>query len=80
MAATEEERFEVFNVESYSDYPNAVPAGRYGRVLDAIKHAESVTYKMAIVDSKAESRGFIYCNWEARHGFKCFEANNTTRT
>lgn len=66
MAATEE-RFEVFNVESYSDYPNAVPAGRYARILDAIKHAESVTHKMGVVDTQAESRGFVYCNWEARH-------------
>jgi hypothetical protein len=63
MASTEE-RFEVFNVEAYSDYPEVVPAGRYARLLDAIKHAETVTYKMAVIDSKAESRGFIYCNWE----------------
>ena len=62
--ASPDERFKVFNVESYSDYPEVVPAGRYARLVDAIKHAESVTYKMAVVDSNAESRGFIYCNWE----------------
>jgi hypothetical protein len=63
MAATQE-RYKVFNVESYSDYPNVVPAGRYASILDAIKHADSVTYRMAVVDDGAESRGFVYCNWK----------------
>lgn len=44
--------------------PNKLPAARYERLRDAIKHAESVTYKMAVIDSKAESRGYIYINWE----------------
>lgn len=42
---------------------NVVPAGRYESLEDAIEHAESVTYKMGVMDSKAESRGFIYTNW-----------------
>jgi hypothetical protein len=61
--ATTDERYKVFNVEAYSDYPEVVPAGQYARILDAIKHAESVTYKMGVVDTQAESRGFVYCNW-----------------
>lgn len=57
-------RYMVFSNDKYkADFPNVVPAGRYDKLDDAIKHAESVTYKMVVVDSKAESRGFIYCNW-----------------
>lgn len=41
---------------------NVVPSGRYASLEDAIEHAESVTYKMGVMDSKAESRGFIYTN------------------
>lgn len=58
-------RYMVFSNAKYKDYPNVVPAGRYDNLDDAKKHADSVTYKMAVVDSKAESRGFIYCNWES---------------
>jgi hypothetical protein len=57
-----EGRFQVFSLDQY---PDGLPAGRYDQLRDAIKHAESVTYKMAVVDAKAESRGFIYCNWES---------------
>lgn len=44
---------------------NVVPAGRYDLLRDAIAHCESVTYKMGVMDAKAESRGFIYTNWNA---------------
>lgn len=44
---------------------DVVPAGRYAELRDAINHAESVTYKMGVMDAKAESRGFIYINWES---------------
>lgn len=57
-------RYMVFSHDKYqTNYPDVVPAGRYDRLGDAEKHANSVTYKMVVVDSKAESRGFIYCNW-----------------
>lgn len=57
-------QYMVFSYDKYqADFPDVVPAGRYDRLDDAIKHAETVTYKMVVVDSKAESRGFIYCNW-----------------
>lgn len=42
---------------------NVVPAGRYENLEDAIEHAESVTYRMGVMDAKAESRGYIYTNW-----------------
>lgn len=59
-------RFMVYSAEKYrSDYPDVVPAGRYDNFDDAKKHANSVTYKMAVVDSKNESVGFLYCNWES---------------
>ena len=43
---------------------NVVPAGRYDLLRDAIAHCGSVTFKMGVMDAKAESRGFIYRNWE----------------
>jgi hypothetical protein len=61
MINTPDGRYQVFNVATY---PDSLPAGSYELLLDAINHADSVTYKMAIIDIKAESRGFIYCNWE----------------
>lgn len=57
-------RYLVFSTDEYQNYPEVTPAARYVLLRDAIKHAESVTYKMAVVDSLAESRGFIYINWE----------------
>jgi len=57
-------QFAVYSHDKWQEqFPNAVPAGRYDKLEDAKKHAESVTYKMVVVDSKAESRGFIYTNW-----------------
>lgn len=44
---------------------DVVPAGRYERLRDAIKHCESVTYKMGVMDAQSESRGYIYINWDA---------------
>lgn len=44
---------------------NVVPAARYDILRDAIAHCESVTYRMGVMDSKAESRGFVYRNWES---------------
>lgn len=58
-------RYKVFSTDDYRDYPNVTPAGRYDQLQDAIQHAESVTYRMAVVDAKEESLGFIYCNWES---------------
>lgn len=73
MLNTPNGRYEVFNAETYRNH--AVPAGSYDHLLDAIKHADSVTYKMAILDTKAESRGFIYCNWETSpKGWESVEA------
>lgn len=57
-------QFAVYSHDKWQEqFPNAVPAGRYDKLEDAKKHAESVTYKMVVVDMKAESRGFIYTNW-----------------
>lgn len=50
----------------HSDYPAIVPAGEYDTLQQAIKHAETVTYKMAVIDSHFESRGFVYTNWAVR--------------
>lgn len=59
-------QFAVYSHDKWQEqFPNAVPAGRYDKLDDAKKHAESVTYKMVVVDMKAESRGFIYTNWSA---------------
>ncbi len=57
-------RYGVYSYDKWQEqFPDVVPAGRYDKLEDAQKHAESVTYKMVVVDSKAESRGFIYTNW-----------------
>lgn len=61
-----EGRYQVFSADEYRNYPEVTPAGRYAWLRDAIKHCESVTYRMAVVDAKAESRGFVYCNWGER--------------
>lgn len=58
-------RYQVFSAKDYhTRYPSVVPAGSYDNLPAAIAHADSVTYKMAVIDAKAESRGFIYINWE----------------
>ena len=57
-------RYQVFSTREYEDYPNVTPAARYDTLRDAIAHAESVTYKMVVVDAQAESRGLLYINWE----------------
>jgi hypothetical protein len=57
-------RYQVFSAMNYhTRYPNITPAARYDLLRDAISHADSVTYRMAVVDELAESRGFIYTNW-----------------
>lgn len=58
-------QYAVYSYDRWiAHFPNAVPAGRYDKLEDAIKHAETVTYKMVVVDTKNESRGFVYTNWE----------------
>lgn len=58
-------RYHVYSATNYhTSYPSVVPAARYDNLSDAIEHADSVTYRMAVVDSKEESRGFIHVNWE----------------
>lgn len=57
-------RYLVFSADDYHDDQDVIEAGRYVLLSDAIAHADSVTYKMAVVDSLQESRGFIYINWE----------------
>lgn len=54
----------VVSYERYhADFPNIVPAGRYDKLEDAKKHADSVTYRMVVIDSKDESRGFVFTNY-----------------
>jgi hypothetical protein len=56
-------QFAVYSRDKYqARFPNAIPAARYDHMEDAKNHADSVTYPMAVVDTKAESRGFIYTN------------------
>lgn len=56
-------RYHVYSVDNYTkNYPSVVPAGAYETLELAIRHAESVTYPMAVVDTQFESRGFIYSN------------------
>lgn len=57
-------RYLVFSSDKYRNFPDAVPAGRYERLRDAIMHADSVAYKMVVVDSQAESQGLVYINWD----------------
>ena len=58
-------RYIVYSVHNYHrPSPDVVPAARYDLLSDAIAHAESVTYKMAVSDSQSESRLLVYCNWE----------------
>jgi len=55
-------RYAVFSVDRYS--LDSIPAGEYESFARAIAHAETVTYRMAVTDRKAESRGFIYTNYQ----------------
>ena len=55
-------RYAVYSVDRY---PDGGPAGEYPSLEQAIEHAETVTYKMAVVDRCFESRGFVYCNWDS---------------
>jgi len=55
-------RYAVFSVDRYS--LDSIPAGEYDSLNRAIAHAETVTYKMAVTDRKAESRGFVYTNYQ----------------
>ena len=56
-------QFAVYSRDKYqSMFPNAIPAARYDNLQDAKDHAESVTYGMVVVDTKADSRGWIYVN------------------
>lgn len=57
-------RYAVYSLDSYqNNYPNAVPAARYDDRIEAEKHADSVTYKMCVIDMTAESRGYVHFNW-----------------
>jgi len=59
-------RFAVYSYDKYqSQFPSAVPAARYGDLDDAKAHADSVTYKMVVVDMQSESSGFVYMNEQA---------------
>jgi hypothetical protein len=59
-------QYAVYSYENYrAMFPNAVPSARYDDIEHAKHHAESVTYKMVVVDMKAESRGLIYVNDDA---------------
>jgi len=56
-------QYAVYSADNYQKlFPNAVPSARYDDLEHAKNHADSVTYKMVIVDMKAESRGLIYAN------------------
>jgi hypothetical protein len=56
-------QYAVYSADNYQKlFPNAVPSARYDDLEHAKNHADSVTYKMVIVDMKAESRGLIYVN------------------
>lgn len=56
-------QYAVYSLDKYqAHFPNAVPAARYVFLDNAKKHADSVTYAMVVVDTKAESSGFIYTN------------------
>jgi hypothetical protein len=56
-------QYAVYSQDKYlALFPDAVPAARYDKLDDAKEHADSVTYKMVVMDMKAESRGFIYVN------------------
>ena len=56
-------QFAVYSLDKYqAHFPNAVPAARYVFLDNAKKHADSVTYAMVVVDTTAESSGFIYTN------------------
>jgi hypothetical protein len=56
-------QFAVYSQDKYlALFPDTVPAARYDKLEDAKDHADSVTYKMVVMDTKAESRGFIYVN------------------
>lgn len=59
-------RYAVYSLDSYNpSIASVVPAGEYDSLDRAIAHAETVTYKMAVVDQLHESRGFIYTNYES---------------
>lgn len=59
-------QFAVYSYDKYQAlFPNAVPAARYEKLDDAKSHADSVTYKMAVVDMRSESSGFVYMNEQA---------------
>lgn len=56
-------QFSVYSLDKYqAHFPDAVPAARYDSLDNAKEHADSVTYAMVVVDTKAESRGFVYVN------------------
>lgn len=60
-------QYAVYSYDKWqAQFPNAVAAGCYDKLADAIKHADSVTYKMVVVDTKSESSGFAYVNWETQ--------------
>jgi hypothetical protein len=56
-----EKRYAVYSADRY---PDGSPAGTYETLEAAARHCETVTYPMAVVDTKFESRGFVYTNWE----------------
>ena len=56
-------QYAVYSVDRYS--LDAIPAGEYDTLAKAIAHAETVTYKMAVVDRLFESRGFVYTNYNS---------------
>lgn len=57
-------RYAVYSFDKYqAQFPDAVPAGRYDKLEDAVKHANTVTYKMIVVDSQAESNEIVHANW-----------------
>ncbi len=53
-------RYQVYSLESYRNYPSVVPAAEYDDLDAAIKHTETVTYPMGVIDKQQESRGFVY--------------------
>lgn len=62
-------QYAVYSYDKWqAQFPNAVPAGRYDKLEDAIKHADSVTYKMIVVDMKSDEGGIdggiVYDNSE----------------
>lgn len=59
-------QFAVYSYDKYqAQFPNAVPAARYNTLDDAKAHADTVRYKMVVVDMQSESSGFVYVNEQA---------------